>query len=263
MRCVAYCVSTSFDTAKLFDYLKERYGAKRYREVLAIQLGKTDEVSDEGQVFFYPYGALVCWGLEIPQEKSLINEIRDFETNHIDICEDIFDYTYGSSASILEDEIILPNKETLTKVAFSHGLAQSVKLDFFEKTIQNTIHLTRELPEHMAAQGKISLSRKDIRKMMGRLFIDRNSINLHQELLDAPEFFWEYPDIEKYYALVAHYLDRERRVNVLNQRLNIVQELFDMLNSELNHQHSMALEWTIIILIMVEIIISLVAIFTN
>jgi len=58
--------------------------------------------------------------------------------------------------------------------------------------------------------------------------------------------------------LVAHYLDRERRVSVLNQRLRIVQELFDMLAAELNHQHSSRLEWTIIVLIVIEVLLHVV-----
>ena len=137
-------------------------------------------------------------------------------------------------------------------------MAYSTPQKLLEQTIQRTIHLTKELPELLAQQGSIKLSRKDIRRMMGRLFIDRSSINLHQELLDTPEFFWEYSDLESYYSLVAHHLDRERRVNVLNQRLRILQELFDMLAAELNHQHSSRLEWTIIGLIVIEVLLHIV-----
>lgn len=249
MRCVAYCTSTAFDNAGLLGYLRANYSISRYREVLHIQLRPED-----ADVFFFPYGALVCWGLELEEERQILQNIREFEQKHVEpIEDDIFSYEYGTQAKIEEDEIILPERDVLTKLAFSHGMAQSVKLAVFEQTIQKTIHLTRDLPELLAQQGSIQLSRKDIRRMMGRLFIDRSSINLHQELLDTPEFFWEHSDLEPYYAQMAHYLDRERRVNVLNQRLIIVQELFDMLAAELNHQHSSRLEWTIIWLIVIEV----------
>ena len=97
--------------------------------------------------------------------------------------------------------------------------------------------------------------------MMGQLYLDCRSINLHQELLYTPDFFWEYSDLEAMYEQIAHYMDIERRVNILNQRLAIVQELFDMLGNELNHQHSSQLEWAIIILIIIEVGISLMNIF--
>lgn len=266
MRCVGYCTATSFNIPELLPYLRTHYGVERFREVIhihypfeqRIEVGQEERSGKEGDVFFFPYGALVCWGLRDDLERKLLQEIRAFEIQQdVDLLEvDILSYHYGEQAAIEEDEITLPNHDILTKLAFSHGMAQSVKLGVFEQTIQKTIHLTRELPEYLAQQGNIRLSRKDIRRMMGRLFIDRSSINLHQELLDTPEFFWENTDLEPYYFKMAHYLDRERRVHVLNQRLTIVQELFDMLAAELNHQHSARLEWTIIILIVIEVVLT-------
>jgi uncharacterized Rmd1/YagE family protein len=258
MRCAAYCTATSFENSRLVEYLKSRYGATRIREVIHVKLGQTTHATAEGDVFFFPYASVVFWGLERSQEKSLLNEIKQFEYQPVEeIGEDEFVYTYGPTTSIKEDDIVLPDKEILTKVAFSHAIAQSVKLDTFEYTIQKTVDLTRELPRRLAEQGKISLSGKEIRRMMGTLFIDRHSINLHQELLDTPEFFWEYSELEPIYKIVAHYLDIERRVNVLNQRLTVLKELFDMLNNEINHKHSNRLEWTIIWLIVIEVFIAL------
>lgn len=262
MRCVAYCTSTAFDTARLLSYLKSTYKVSRFREVFHIHKSTApNPISGqlEGDIFFFPFGSVVCWGLSEAQEREVLQEFSAFEVQRNEVIEeDVFSYMYGESAKVIEDEITLPETDILTKLAFSHGLAQSVKLGVFEQTIQRTIHLTRELPELLAQQGSIKLSRKDIRRMMGRLFIDRSSINLHQELLDTPEFFWEHADLEPYYALMAHYLDRERRVIVLNERLRILQELFDMLAAELNHQHSSRLEWTIIWLIVIEVVMHLV-----
>ena len=92
---------------------------------------------------------------------------------------------------------------------------------------------------------------------MGELFIERNFVNLHSEILDTPEFFWNYPELEPFYRRTTHYLDTNKRVEVLNRQLGVVHELFEMLSSELNHQHSSRLEWTIIILIFIEICIVL------
>ena len=80
---------------------------------------------------------------------------------------------------------------------------------------------------------------------------------LHVDVLDTPEFFWEYSELEPLYAMTANYLDLETRVEVLNQRLDVIHELFEMLGNELNHQHSSRLEWTIIGLIVMEVILTL------
>ncbi len=141
----------------------------------------------------------------------------------------------------------MPNQDVLTRLAISHGIAQSVKLGTFENTVRRIFNHTRHIPEDLAKQGRIGLSRKEIRRKMGELFIERNSINLHVDVLDTPEFFWEYSELEPFYAMTANYLDIETRVEVLNHRLDVVQELFEMLGNELNHQHSSRLEWTIIL----------------
>ena len=106
----------------------------------------------------------------------------------------------------------------------------------------------------MARDGKVSLGRKQITMQLGQLFVDRASINLHSDILDHPDFFWEDDEYLAVYLRVAKYLEVERRVEVLNKRLDIIKELFDMLASELHNSHSNRLEWIIIVLIVLEVV---------
>ncbi len=255
MDCRAYCSASSFRSKQIYEFLKGRYRATMYREVLHLEIATNGSV---GHVFYFPYGSIVSWGVPKEKETQLLQEIRPFEDQHTEELEtDEFTYVYGDTPKIVEDEIILPNHDILTKLAISHGIAQSVKLGTFEVAIQKTYNQSKNIPEDLAARGRIPLSRKEIRRKMGELFLERNSINLHVEVLDTPEFFWEYPELEPLYLMVANYLDLESRVEVLNHRLDVVHEMFQMLGSELNHKHSSRLEWIIIILIIIEVVLSL------
>src|SRR5690348_4509343 len=142
MRCAAYCIATAFDNNGLLSYLKSQYPVTRYREVFHIQLKEDANPKSESDVFFFPYGAIVCWGLDEHLERDLIQTVKRFAIQQVEPVEDdIFSYEYGepdSQAKIVEDEITLPNRDVLTKLAFSHGMAQSVKLAAFEQTIQRT-----------------------------------------------------------------------------------------------------------------------------
>jgi uncharacterized Rmd1/YagE family protein len=73
--------------------------------------------------------------------------------------------------------------------------------------------------------------------------------------LDTPEFFWEHSHLEGLYEMATAYLDLDARVDVLNQRLCVIQDLLQMLGDELNHAHSSFLEWVIIILILIEVVV--------
>lgn len=254
MDCRAYCTSSSYPIKPLYDRLKSQ-GATLYRDVVHLQI-ENQAISD---VFYFSYGVMVCWGLTLDQchtclEQIKHNEERPLPQDEIEIDE--FTFAFGETAKIIDDEIILPDHDVLSRLAISHGIAQSVKLSTFENALRRTFNHTKLIPEELAKYGKVSLSRKAIRRKMGELFIERNSINLHLDVLDTPEFFWENADLEPLYSMTANYLDITTRVEVLNQRLDVVKELFEMLGNELNHQHSSRLEWTIIILIIIEVLVT-------
>jgi uncharacterized Rmd1/YagE family protein len=251
MECYAYCTASLYQVKPLFDDLKSRHKATLYRDVIHLELS-------EGNLFLFPYGAAVFWGISKELNPLILEQIAAFEVESLEECEaDEFGYSYGDSAKVVEDEITLPNMEMLTKLAISHGIAQSVKLNSFETRMFKTFNNTRKIPEDLAKKGNISLSRNAIRKQMGALFIERATITLHVDALDLPEFFWEYPELEPYYRMITNYLDVQTRVEVLNKRLTIIHDLYEVLGNELNQQHSSRLEMTIIILIVLEVIISL------
>lgn len=255
MDCWAFCSATSYKIKNLQEDLKSRWKTTLYRDALHVEIPISGGTAD---AFYFSYGALVVWGCPRDQALEFLEFTRDYEHQHSEETEaDEFTYVYGEITKIIDDEITLPNHEVLTKLAISHGIAQSVKLGTFETSLQKTFNTTKKLPEDLAQKGKISLSRKEIRRKMGELFIERASINLHMDVLDTPEFFWEYPELEPYYKLMANYLDISPRVEVLNQRLDVVHGMFEMLGSELNHQHSSRLELTIICLIVIEVALAL------
>jgi uncharacterized Rmd1/YagE family protein len=255
MDCRAFCTASSYQIKPFYDFLKGVIKANLYRDVIHLPI-RTEH--SHGHVFYFPYGVVVCWGLTHPDCLEALHKAKNFEHQPLEESEtDVFTFTVGETPKIVEDEIILPNLDVLTLLAISHGLAQSVKLGAFENAIRRTFNHTKHLPEDLAKHGRIPLSRKEIRRKMGELFIERNSINLHVDVLDTPEFFWEYSELEPLYAMAANYLEIETRVEVLNQRLDVVHELFEMLGNELNHQHSSRLEWTIIFLIIIEVLLSI------
>ena len=256
MRCTCYCTASSYDIPRLFQYLQRLGSTQLFRDVVHIQIKEDNHI--KGDIFYFTYGTVVCWAFTEEEEKEILQTIKEFEKEPLAKSElDEFTFLYGDTIKIEEDEIFLHNKSILTKLAISHGIAQSVKLSTFEDLIQKTIEHTKTLPLDLAQKGKISLSRKAISQKMGEIFIERNFINLHSEILDIPEFFWNYPELEPFYRRTAHYLDVTKRVDILNKRLNVIHELFEILSSQLNHQHSSRLETVIVFLILIEVTLAL------
>ncbi len=255
MRCASYCTGPSYNIKGVFEAFQTKAANLQiYDEVVFISLGQ------EHTMCVFAYGAVVFWGYTIIEEKNTLAEIATFLSAPLsDIQEDAFVYDYGVETIIDEegDRIILQSEDPLLKISMSYGLSQSAKLAKFEHEIDQTIQRTRHLPAELAEKGKISLSRKKISQHIGKLFSQKNSINLDAYALDTPEFFWKRPRYEPFYQLAVEFLDIQVRLNILNGKLNVVHELYEILSNELKHAHSSFLEWIIIILIMVEVFISI------
>lgn len=256
MKCKVYCTALSYELRALQDLFEHLYKIEKIDTVLYLEIPLDN--GETSQLFFFSYGTFVTWHFPDDKLASILESIKPFENHPLSAIEiDEYTYNFGKKAFFKNDEITLPNDLVELKIAFSHALAQSAKLSTFELTIQNIFKKNKHLPEHLAEYGTIPLSRRKIRQQMGRLFLERSAINLNLDVLDTPNFFWEHPHLESLYLDMAAHLDLEERTESLNQQLDVLHDLFEMLGSELNDQHSHRLEWAIIYLIIIEVVLLL------
>ena len=104
--------------------------------------------------------------------------------------------------------------------------------------MQKYLEDSRELAAELAENGDIvSQSQKGISRTLGKLILDRHSIYLYADVLDAPDVIWESPDLDPLYKLVAKYLELAPRVELLNARVEVVRELLVVLSGELQVQY--------------------------
>lgn len=252
MRCSSYCQSQSYDLAKLCQAYGKYYKIQRFGDVVSFTKGKKS-------IFCFSYGVVVFWGFKEIEENEFIKKINSYANGFHSSLKDTFEYKLGSLQQMKEDQIILDSKEPLLlqMLAVSYALSQSLKLAVFEGQISQTIEETKHLPQELAEKGSISLSRRSLARKIGALFLERNSVNLHTDILDTPEFFWDHPEYDVLYQMARSDLSIQVRTTVLNTRLDIVRELFEVIREELNNRHSAKLEWIIIILIFIEVALSL------
>jgi uncharacterized Rmd1/YagE family protein len=260
LRCVAFCTASGYDLSALANsYKRKGYIVHQSRDVVHVF-----NIKQAADIFFFSHGSFVTWGFKKPKEEKLLERVKEFEISpNILIQRDHFCFRLGEDVTISSHErfkvdvITLDSNNQQIKLAISYGLAQSIKLESFEDAIQETIKKNASLPEAIARKGIVSLSRSALFKRIGEIFIARSSINLSSEYLDTPEFFWRNPNLEPFYIMTVKFLDIPSRVNVLNQKLDVLQKLLDILNSQVQHRHSSFLEMIIILLITIEILISL------
>ena len=263
MRCLSYCTASEYVMTDLTDHLVSKgFVVQNFDHGIFAKMQDNDDVD----IFLFPFGCLTVWGSDEAREKLLLNELKQFEIDSLtEVMSDPINFEYHENAdkdhgkTFIDEErnkIILSNRSEYIKLSLSHALAQSVKLIVLERSVSKILEKTSPIQKELANTGSVSLSKKEISKQIGQLFSERYSINLHSDILDTPEFFWRRPSYEPLYLMTAEFQDISVRQGILNHRLDIIQELYNILSNELNYKHSARLEITIVVLIAIEVVLA-------
>ncbi len=250
--CTAFCLAQRFDINALAKVLSDSTLIRIIKGALLIEEG------DAWSVIF-SYGAVVHWNVSAARQSKMHQLMLGHAENPLaTIEEDNFTFALDCPGTrIAEDHIEVESSDPIPLFSLSQGMAQSIKLASFETNAITTINNTKYIPRSLAENGAIRLSRHNTAKIRGQLFLTKNDIILNYDLLDTPDFFWEYPEYESFYNITAKYLEIAQRTEVLSKKLETIHELFEMLADEQKHRHSSILEWIIIWLIAFEIVMTI------
>ncbi|KAI0340379.1 DUF155-domain-containing protein [Trametopsis cervina] len=218
---------------------------------------KFEEVPTIAEIFLFQYGTVVIWGMSEAEEKRFLSSLKRFEVDKLapeSIEMEDLNYYYANYSRIYNDVITLRRGSSyMTKLSLSHALSQSVKISLFEELISSTIEETKDIPEIISETGKINMPHKEIMRKIGELFLLRSNINSVGSVLDSPEVFWTYPDLQPLYDAARSYLEIPQRINLLNTRVEVLQDMLQLLKETVGSRHAERLETIVIWLIVVEI----------
>jgi len=162
-----------------------------------------------------------------------------------------------STKLIHNGEIRLTTGTVDEALAYSYALAQSTKLSVFERVVDNAIDTAKPIPEALAQQGVVIMDDTIVKRQMGEIFVSKCSMTLQSDILDTPEIIWENDRFDEQYNVGRKYLEIGKRVDILNQRLTVLNDLYSFLQAQLEVKHANKLEWIIIVLIVLEILVDL------
>lgn len=260
MRCSSYFIGNALSLNKVIKFCKRhKYTHQLFNDVVHVKL------PDCIDIYYFKNGTMVTWNLNKKISRVFAEEAKEFadEENKIFI-EEHFIYYYGdktmmkSHAYFNAEIITLAEDDDEIRLAVSYGLAHSVKMSFYQRLLFDMTDKYSYIVRQLAETGRINLRRKEIAQIIGAIFWVKSSVNLRSEYLHIPHYFWQHTSLESTYLMVERYMDLSKRLSMLNQKLDILNEIFNLLSNELQHQHSTKLEWVIIILITVEIIFNII-----
>ncbi|NXN91326.1 RMND1 protein, partial [Rhinopomastus cyanomelas] len=270
MQCTAFATADEYHLGNLchdltsHGYVEITSLPTDASNVLVIGTEKSAKEDDSGMMFFFREGAVVFWNVEEKCVKSIMqmleeHEIQPYEVALVHWENEELNYRLGEGQSKLHKGEILLNSEldsdevVLQKFAFSNALCLSVKLAIWESLLDNFVESIQSIPEILKSRRKVKLSHADVMQKIGELFALRHRINLSSDLLITPDFYWDREKLEELYDKTCRFLNINRRVKVMNEKLQHCMELTDLMRNHLNEKHALRLEWMIVILITIEV----------
>ncbi|KAL2117438.1 hypothetical protein VTJ04DRAFT_7098 [Mycothermus thermophilus] len=275
----AVCAAASFDMDKVTEILKN-HGFTLDPDGTGFEPHEVVHARgfNNGDIFVFPSGTVVTWGLPADVVGSLATRhlLPAAEMPFPDLKEEedlefLVDPEQEQSR-VSGDVVVLGTRReaqdgdrldtTLTKIAFSSGLARSTKLAVLESSLTRYLESTRDIPDRLSRGLQAPLSRTWILQKAGELLNLRSQLNHYNDLTDAlPDIFWDTEEkLETYYAKIGKALDVGVRIKTLNDKMTYAQEVvavaqgvLDISEKMSSEKHSTRLEWIIIILIAIEV----------
>lgn len=222
--------------------------------------------------FIFKYGSFVGWDVSETDVGNLRDSLKAFAVNpsrYQEFEQLDFVVTARTDESLFLSRgsgmIVIGGRGQASvnfdQLAFSHGIANSVKLAILETELEHFITQIKDLPEMLSSQQrfktKFSFNRKDALNRLSSLLKFRAHLNLHSGLLETPDLYWDDSQLESHFTSISEELDIKSRVSTLNKKLDYAKDIAELLKEYLTERHSLNLEWCIIILIAIEVVFGL------
>jgi len=230
------------------------------------------KLSSGGEIFYFCDG-IVGWNLTDKEEKDRLEHLKEFEVgqqeteteemefyHRISGKSDLTNDTFYIVKSNIEEKMpeIEKEKERVReqedKLMFSYAMVRSTKLNQLEAKVDLAVEGAKHIPSLLASKGKLGLSTTAVNKHIGSLMELKSIINLHSGIREEPDLCWDKPELEQLYLKSAKNFSIQKRVQILNSKLDFVSQIVAVLQTQAYNQHSGFLEIIIIVLIAMEIL---------
>jgi required for meiotic nuclear division protein 1 len=216
---------------------------------------------DNHFLYVFDYGVVVFANYDTLAKSEFVRFIKNFSNNPIDL--DLFE-EYGieeddklNKALVKNDSVIVPKIDPSVLRIAMLNTGQSVALEYYEVLTDQLITSSKRYIQELEDMGKLSISKTDLLKYIGKVLNVKNSIVDNLYILDDPNLVWDDEALNLLNRQLKTNFDIHTRFKGLDYRLQIVEDNLKLFTDVLNVRESSRLEWTIIILIFIEILIAL------
>jgi len=248
--------------------IAELFNIKKFRAEFRAEAfsGSTSEVfyaltENNRYLYIFDYGVIVFANYDAVAKSEFLQFVKNYATTlvAIDLSEE---YRINTDEKLLKvlvknDYVTVQQMDSSLLRIVMLNVGQSVALEYYEVLTNDLISSSKHYILELEHRGKLSISKTNLLKYIGKVLNVKNSIVDNLYILDDPNLVWDNEELNLLNRHLKANFDINTRFKDLDYRLQIVEDNLTLFTDVLNVRESNRLEWIIIILILIEIMIAL------
>jgi len=213
--------------------------------------------SGGGQMFVYPFGAMVFHDVPAAQRELEIARLRETQprltattviNEEFGVREDP-----GAPLRVAEGVLTLDRMSAERAGVIAMTVAQSAAMEYYERIVEEMFGRTDRLVERMEKRGTVAFGTRPLHRFIGAAIGVRNEVLSVLHLFDKPDETWEDASIERIYEELRAEFDLSDRYQALELKLRSIQEALELVLDVARDRRLVLLELAIVLLIVLEI----------
>lgn len=219
------------------------------------------ERPDGGQMFVYPFGAMVFQDMPLAAREAEVKQLRDAQpkltatpliNEEFTVREDATPVTRMENGVLTLDDM---SAERSSVIAMT--VAQSAAMEYYERIVEEMFGRTDRLVERMEARGTVPFGTRPLHRFIGAAIGVRNEVLSVLHLFDKPDETWEDSGVNRIYEELRAEFDLADRYQALELKLRSIQEALELVLDVARDRRLVLLELAIVLLIVLEIVMAM------
>jgi required for meiotic nuclear division protein 1 len=223
----------------------------------------TAGASSTERTYLYFFGAVVFENCPTKTIENFCNGMTPFSDAFQNLTSSRFHDEYaleicpGDEMLVTNDSAIMPDYSPAFSGIICFVIAKSVALERIEERLDQVLDEIEGFITRLE-QGWLTITDKRLAKMASSILTFKYASLSHIMVLDKPESTWENEKADHLYLTMANIFELTQRYNEIRHKSETLLDITEVFTSLSHARRSSRLEWTIIILIVIEIGIYLV-----
>jgi uncharacterized Rmd1/YagE family protein len=215
-----------------------------------------------GFVVLYKFGVAVLFGLSPLEEDEVLARVgarvagatsrRDDETLALVLSGE------GEEKSQANGRFAVKDMSEPVLLVVADALAKSVALARDERRVNAVFDTIEPIAAKLAEKGRPPWRRGGMLRLIGQTLLVQHRVSGRVAVDDKPDVLWDRPDLERLYARLEDEYELAERARTLKAKLDVIGETARAFTEIIDADRSTRLEWTIVVLILAEILLSLI-----